>query len=80
MFRCHNQSIHFRPKYIYLYIVSKRFSLHLEQNPSSEPDSDSSSQEILYLSCNPKVHHSVHNSLPLAPVLSHMNLFHTLNT
>ena len=48
----------------------------LEQSPSAKVTSPSPSQEIPYISWNPKVYH-VHKSVLLVPVLSHMNLGHT---
>jgi len=45
----------------------------VEQSPSSEASSHSDSQKIPQLLWNPKIHYCVHSSLPLAPILSHMN-------
>jgi hypothetical protein len=48
----------------------------MEQVPSRETGSHSTSQEILYISWNTKAHYCVHNSPPLVPFLSHMNPGH----
>jgi len=44
------------------------------QSPSWEANSQSVSQEIFRLLCNPKVHYRVHNSPPLVHTLNQMNL------
>jgi hypothetical protein len=38
----------------------------------------SASQEFPSILCNPKVHYHVHNTLPLAPILSQNSLVHTI--
>jgi len=50
----------------------------MDQSPSWEADAHSASQ-ILNLIWNPKVHHHVHKSLLLVPILSQMHLVHTLH-
>jgi len=49
----------------------------MEQNPSSEPNSHSASQEIPLLLWNPKVPCYVHRGPPVIPVVSHVNPVHT---
>jgi len=49
-----------------------------EQNPSSEDNSCSPSQEILFLVLNPNVCYSVHMRLPMDPILSQINSVHNL--
>jgi hypothetical protein len=46
----------------------------MQQSPSWEVNSHSASQEIPHLLWNLKVHHCVHKSLPLDPILSKINL------
>jgi len=50
----------------------------IEQNPSSEANSHSSSQEIPYIIWNPNVRYRVYKSSPLVPILSHINPIHIL--
>jgi hypothetical protein len=50
----------------------------VEQISSREADSLSASQEIPCLLLNPKVHYCAHKSLPLALILSQMNVVHIL--
>jgi len=49
----------------------------MEQSPSWEANSHSANNEISRLSFNQKVHYCVHNSPPVAPILSQMNPVHT---
>jgi hypothetical protein len=48
----------------------------MEQSPSSEANSHSTSKKIPRLLYHPKFHYRVHRSPPLVPVLHQMNLIH----
>jgi hypothetical protein len=50
------------------------------QKSSSEPDNHSASQENACNIWNLKVHHCVHNSLAMDPVLNYINPVHTLRS
>jgi hypothetical protein len=49
----------------------------MEQSPSCQGDSNSSSQEIFLFFINPKLHSSVHKNPLLVPMLSQMNPVHS---
>ena len=48
----------------------------MEQDPSSEAHSFSTSQEILHILWNPTAHYHDHYNPPLVPILSQINLLH----
>jgi len=48
----------------------------MEQGPSWVADRFLASQEIVHILQNPKVHYSIQNSLPPAPILSQINPVH----
>jgi hypothetical protein len=50
--------------------------MSLQHSPSSEADSSSASLEIPQFIQNLKVHYSSHNSLPLVPIMSKIQLVH----
>jgi hypothetical protein len=48
----------------------------MEQSPSSEADSSSTTQEIRHVLWNPNVHYRIHNSPSPVPVLSKIDSVH----
>ena len=56
--------------------ITKIFTYFMEQSPSWEANLFSSSQEILRMLWNPKVHYRIHKCSPPAPVLSQIDSVH----
>jgi hypothetical protein len=54
----------------------QRTSNYMEHSVPKEAYTHSASQEIPYLSWNPKVHYHVPYSPPLVPILNQMNPIH----
>jgi hypothetical protein len=50
----------------------------MEQNPAEEAMCPSPNQKIPRILQNPKVSYRDHNSLPLNPILSYINLIHAI--
>jgi hypothetical protein len=61
---------------LYVYFSSDRLTNSMEQSLSWEADSHLASEEIPCHLWNFEVHYCVHKSLPLDPVLSHVNPVH----
>jgi hypothetical protein len=50
----------------------------MEMHPSREANNDSATQEVPTILWNQKVHYHFYRSLPLVPVLRHMNTVHAM--